>query len=320
MPYKKYPLLNKKSLKTIPIQERKSLVDIKDFRDPFVPCSDFSCFIDSLPNFLAAKDLREFTGFLKEARNKDKPIVWGIGPHTIKVGLNPVIIDLMERGWISALAVNGAYMIHDFEIALAGKTSEDVSENLHKGHFGNAEETGLFLNIALKDGQEKGIGAGEALGNYLMQGTFSFNRHSVLYNAYKLNIPVTIHPAIGTDIIHYHPNFDGAVLGKLAERDFLLFSSVLSKISGGGVYINAGSAVILPEVFLKAIAFCSGQGIEMKEFYTAVFDFNRHYRPNENVVKRPVSRGGKGYYFIGHHEIMIPLLAAMLITRKSQVL
>lgn len=313
MPYKKYPLLSKKNLKTISINDRKSLVQIEDFVHPFEPGSDFCSFIKSLPKFLAAKDLVEFCGHIKNARQNDKPIILGMGAHTVKVGLNPLIIDLMERGWISAIAVNGAFMIHDFEIALTGQTSENINNNLHEGTYGNTEETGLFLNVALKEGFEQKLGAGEAVGQYLISSNFPFNRFSVLYKAYKLNIPVTVHPAIGTDFIHYHPQFDGAVAGTLAETDFLLFSSVVSRLNDGGVYIHIGSAVILPEVFLKAIAFCTAQGIKLSQFYTAVFDFNKHYRPTENVVKRPVQQGGKGYYFIGHIEIMIPLLAATLL-------
>jgi hypothetical protein len=314
MPYKKYPLLNKKKLKTISINERQSLVDVDRFAHPFEPGSGIEGFLSSLPQYLAAKDLLEFCGYVKEARKNGNPIILGLGAHTVKVGLSPVVIDLMERGWISCIAVNGAFMIHDFEIALSGKTSENVPDNLHKGTFGNTEETGLFLNVALKDGKEQNLGAGEAVGNYLISSNFPYNNYSILYKAYKLNIPVTVHPAIGTDFIHYHPNFEGAVLGALAETDFLLFSSVVSKLSDGGIYINAGSAVILPEVFLKAISFCTAQGIELKNFYTAVFDFNKHYRPQENVVSRPVMNGGKGYYFIGHHEIMLPLLSAILLS------
>jgi hypothetical protein len=317
MPYKKYPLLGKKNLKTIPIKKRKSLVDVKDFARPYEPGPGFKDFLQTLPNFLAAKDFTEFCQQVKNAREKDKPIILGLGAHLVKVGLNPVIIDLMEKGWISAIAVNGAFMIHDFEIALAGQTSEDVAANLHKGTYGNTEETGTFLNAALKEGRQENVGAGEAIGHYLTRSNFAYNKYSILYNAYELNIPVTIHPAIGTDFIHYHPDFDGAVVGALAETDFLLFSSVVSKISDGGVYVNIGSAVILPEIFLKAIAFCTAQGIQLKNFYTAVFDFNKHYRPYENVVSRPVLNGGKGYYFIGHHEIMIPLLAAALLSNLS---
>lgn len=317
MPYKKYPLLKKKNLKTIPIKERKSLVDVKDFAAPIPPNADIETFMESLPKFLAARDLVEFVDLVREARKRGKPIILGMGAHPVKVGLAPIIIDLMERGWISAIAVNGAFMIHDFEIAFCGGTSENVAENLHAGNFGNAEETGIFLNIALKEGHAGGMGAGEAVGQYLMSTKFPFNKQSVMYKAYKLNIPLTIHPAIGTDFIHYHPSFDGAVVGELAERDFLLFSSVVSHLSEGGIYINVGSAVIMPEIFLKAIAFCTGQGLELKEFYTAVFDFNRQYRSHENVTHRPVLNGGKGYYFVGHHEIMIPLLAANLLNTET---
>ncbi|MCK4817322.1 deoxyhypusine synthase family protein, partial [bacterium] len=215
MPYKKYPVLKKKDLKTISISDRKSLVDIKSFAQPFAPGSSFESFLKALPDSLSARDLIEFSNQVKNARKRDKPIIFGMGAHTIKVGLNPIIIDLMERGWVSAISVNGAFMIHDFEIALCGKTSEDVSENLFKGTYGNTEETGLFLNIALKDGLENDFGCGESIGYYLMQSEFPYNKHSVLYHAYKLNIPITIHPAIGTDFIHYHPNFDGGVLGTL---------------------------------------------------------------------------------------------------------
>lgn len=315
MPYKKYPLLKKKNLKTIPIKEKKALVDVKDFGKPILADSDFSSFLESLPHFLAARDFTEFINHIKSARKNEKPIILGLGAHTVKVGLNPIIIDLMERGWISAVAVNGSFMIHDFEIAFCGGTSENVAENLHKGTFGNTEETGIFLNIALKEGNNRNLGAGEAVGDYLMSTKFNFNKYSVLYKAYKLNIPLTIHPAIGTDFIHFHPSFDGGIVGAMAEKDFLLFSSVVSQLSDGGIYINVGSAVILPEVFLKAVAFCIGQGIEMKNFYTAVFDFNKQYRSYENVTKRTVSNGGKGYYFIGHHEIMIPFLAAALLNK-----
>jgi hypothetical protein len=314
MPYKKYPSLSKKNLKTISINDRKSLVDISSFAKPFAPGSSFESFIQSLPDNLQAKDLLEFSSYMKNARKKDKPILFGMGAHTIKVGLNPVIIDLMERGWVSAICVNGAFMIHDFEIALCGRTSEDVAGNLYKGTYGNTEETGLFLNIALKDGFENGFGCGESVGHYLIQSEFPYNQFSVLYHAYKMNIPISIHPAIGTDFIHYHPSFDGAVLGALAEKDFLLFSSIVSQMSNGGIYMNIGSNVVLPEVFLKAIAFCTAQGIPMEAFYTAVFDFNKHYRPYENVVRRPALNNGKGYYFIGSHEIMIPLLAAVLLS------
>jgi hypothetical protein len=185
-----------------------------------------------------------------------------------------------------------------------------------QGNFGNTEETGLFLNLALKDGLIKDMGAGEAIGNYLIQGQLPHLEQSILFNAYKLNIPVTIHPAIGTDFIHYHPMFAGEITGALAERDFQLFASIVAELSDGGVYLNIGSAVILPEVFLKAVAYCFAQGISLERFHTAVFDFNRQYRPSENVCQRPVAQGGKGFYFVGHHEIMIPLLAAIILNSQ----
>ncbi|MCX6553968.1 MAG: hypothetical protein NTZ12_02960 [Candidatus Aminicenantes bacterium] len=317
MPYPKYKPLNKKNLKTVSIKDRPSLVHLSDFPKPYLAGADFNSFIASLPPFLAARDLREFAGRLGEARKKNKPIIWGMGAHVVKLGLSPLIIDLMQRGWISAIATNGAFMIHDFEIALAGNTSEDVAANLLQGSYGNTDETGLFLNLALKDGMQANMGAGEAVGYYLIQAKLPHLEHSILFNAYKLNIPVTIHPAIGTDFIHFHPMFAGEVTGALAERDFQLLASIVAEIGQGGAYLNIGSAVILPEVFLKAVAFCSGQGIRLENFYTAVFDFNRHYRPFENVFKRPVAHGGKGYYFVGHHEIMLPLLAAMILSTQS---
>ena len=317
MPYPKYRPLDKKKLKTISIKDRQSLVDLRDFPKPYLPGADFNSFIDSMPPFLAARDLREFAGLLGAARKKNRPIIWGLGAHVVKLGLSPLIIDLMQRGWISAIAANGALMIHDFEIALAGKTSENVAGNLLQGNYGNTEETGLFLNRALKEGLDKDMGAGEAVGYYLIQAKLPCLEQSILFNAYKLNIPVTIRPAIGTDFIHFHPMFAGEITGALAERDFQLLASIVSQISQGGVYLNVGSAVILPEVFLKTVAFCSAQGLTLENFYTAVFDFNRHYRPFENVSKRPVSHGGKGFYFVGHHEIMLPLLAAMILSVQT---
>jgi hypothetical protein len=316
MPYPKYRPLDRKKLKTISIKERRSLVHLEDFPKPCPPGADFHAFIDSLPPYLAAGELRELTALLGAARQKGKPIIWGMGAHVVKLGLGPLLIDLMQRGWISAIASNGAMMIHDFELALAGRTSEDVGENLLRGTYGNTEETGLFLNLALKEGLAQGRGAGEAVGHYLIQAKLPHLEASVLYQAYKLNIPVTIHPAIGTDFIHYHPMFSGEVTGALAERDFQLLTSIVSELGDGGVFLNIGSAVILPEVFLKAVSCCAAHGLALERFHTAVFDFNRHYRPLENVCRRPTARDGRGFYFVGPHEIMIPLLAAMILNRQ----
>jgi hypothetical protein len=315
MPYPKYRPLDRKKMKTVSIVDRPSLVHLADFPKPCHPDADFRQFLDSLPPYLAAKDLRELVDLLAQARQKNKPIIWGMGAHVVKLGLGPLLIDLMQRGWVSAIATNGAMMIHDFELALAGHTSEDVGSNLLQGTYGNTEETGLFLNLALKEGLARQMGAGEAVGYYLIQAKLPHLEQSVLFNAYKLNIPVTIHPAIGTDFIHYHPMFSGEVTGALAERDFQLLASIVSELGGGGVFLNIGSAVILPEVFLKAVSYCSAQGIALEKFHSAVFDFNRHYRPLENVCRRPTARGGKGFYFVGPHEIMVPLLAAMILNR-----
>jgi len=313
MPYSKYPLLNKKKLKTISIHERKSKVKLQDFARPPIPGADLFSFLQSLPKMQAAADFLSLGQSILKARKIDKPIVWGLGAHVLKVGLNPVLIDLMERGWVSALAVNGALMIHDFEIALAGHTSEDVDNHLLSGTYGNTEETGIFINQALREGAALKMGIGEAVGRFLQQAHLPHQDESLFYNAYRLNIPVTVHPAIGTDFIHFHPTFSGEILGALAERDFLLFASITAKLGGGGVFLNIGSAVILPEVFMKAVACCAAQGIKLPEMTCAVFDFRDHYRPRVNVAGRPVGTGGKGYYFIGHHEIMVPLLAAMIL-------
>ncbi len=252
---------------------------------------------------------------MRSAKKKNKAIVFALGAHVIKVGLNPVLIDLMKEGWVTALAFNGAGIIHDFEVAYSGQTSEDVERNVKNGSFGMAQETAEILNEALQSGEKKGLGLGEALGEMLSESDFPCKDISLLAAAYDLNIPVSVHVAIGTDTIHVHPQTQGDVLGKLTHKDFFLFCAVLEKLEGGGVFLNVGSAVVLPEVFLKALSFVRNSGNPLEDFSTAVFDFIHHYRPHHNVVKRPHSTKGKGFYFIGHHEILIPLLAASL---KSQ--
>lgn len=317
MPYPKYRLLDRRKMKTVSIAQRRSLVRRSDFPKPCPPGADVRQFLDSLPPYLAARDLRQLVELLAQARRKGRPIIWAMGAHAVKLGLGPLLVDLMQRGWVSAVASNGALMIHDFELALAGHTSEDVAATLLEGTYGNTEETGVFLNLALKDGLAQGMGAGEAVGHYLIQSKFPHLEESLLANAYRLNIPVTIHPAIGTDFIHYHPMFSGEVCGALAERDFQLLAAIVSELGDGGVFLNIGSAVILPEVFLKAVSYCAAQGIVLERFHAAVFDFNRHYRPQENVCRRPTARGGKGFYFVGPHEILVPLLAAMILNRRA---
>lgn len=301
-----------KGLKTYSLQSRRSKVDIKNFAHVFNPDKTFTQFVDSLPNILAGKDFKEFISLMKEARDRNKAIIFALGAHVIKVGLNPIIIDMMKRGWITALALNGAGIIHDFEIAFAGQTSEEVEFQIKNGHFGMAKETGDMLNDAISSGAEGELGLGEAVSKMIADSDFPYKKFSLLSAAYDLNVPVTVHVAIGTDIIHFHPKIKGEALGKASLRDFFLFCSLLEKLEGGGVFVNVGSAVILPEVFLKALSFARNKQGHVEAFSTAVFDFIHHYRPYQNVVKRPLGEKGKGFYFIGHHEIMIPFLAASL--------
>jgi len=304
--------LNPDNLKTYSLKERGSKVSAADFSRVCAPEASLKEFIDSLPNILGAQDFKDFLGFYQVARGKQKARIWGMGAHVIKVGLNPVLIDLLKTGWISGLALNGAGIIHDFELALVGQTSEDVGAQIKAGEFGMARETGKFLNAAIREAADEDIGLGETVGRALAGSNLPHVELSLLATAYDLNIPVTVHVAIGTDTIHFHPDCDGRALGKATLRDFYLFSSLVRELDNGGVYLNAGSAVVLPEVFLKAVSYVRNLGFPLKGFKTAVFDFLHHYRPDQNVVKRPLEGEGKGYYFIGQHEILIPLFAAAL--------
>lgn len=249
---------------------------------------------------------------MKRAISRNNPIIFGMGAHVIKVGLSPVIIDMMRGGIINALAFNGAGIIHDFEVAFAGQTSEDVDTQLRDGKFGMARETGEMLNRCINLGSRKNLGLGEAVGKMIDSSDFPHKELSLLSTAYELDIPVTVHVALGTDIIHFHPEVNGSSIGKTSLHDFFLFCSLVERLEGGGVFVNIGSAVVLPEVFLKAVSYVRNRGGTLSHFHTAVFDFISHYRPQQNIVKRPISGKGKGFYFLGHHEIMIPLLAAAL--------
>ena len=299
-------------LKTYSLQSRKDKVNINNFAQILGSEKSFTRFVRSLPNILAGSDFKEFISVMGKAKKRNRAIIFGLGAHVIKVGLSPIIIDLMKEGWITALALNGAGIIHDFEIAFTGQTSEDVQLQIKNGHFGMAQETGQMLNDAINSGEEKGLGLGEAVGEMIATSDFPHKDMSLLSVAYNLNLPVTVHVAIGTDIIHFHPEVKGEAIGNASLKDFFLFCSLLEKLDDGGVFVNIGSAVILPEVFLKALSFVRNKGRLLENFSTAVFDFIHHYRPYENVVKRPHGKKGRGFYFIGHHEIMIPLLAASL--------
>ncbi|NIM58071.1 MAG: hypothetical protein GTO16_03880 [Candidatus Aminicenantes bacterium] len=309
--YKVKPL-SPADLKTYSLRSRKDKVNIKNFAQTLSAEKSFAGFVRSLPDILAGSDFKEFISLMVKAKNKNRAIIFGLGAHVIKVGLSPIIIDLMKEGWITALALNGAGIIHDFEVALTGQTSEDVEVQIKNGHFGMARETGQMLNDAINSGVEKGLGLGEAVGEMIAASNFPYKSMSILSAAYNRKLPVTVHVAIGTDIIHFHPEAKGEAIGKASLKDFFLLCSLLEKLEDGGVFVNVGSAVILPEVFLKALSFVRNKGQPLESFSTAVFDFIHHYRPYENVVRRPHGKKGRGFYFIGHHEIMIPLLAASL--------
>lgn len=298
-------------LNTYPLKTRRSMVRTDDFAKVFKPQKTFSGFLDALPNILAGRSLKEFVALTRKAKSLNKPLLWACGAHVIKVGLNPVLIDLMRRGWISGLALNGAGIIHDFEIAYAGRTSEDVEAQIKTGRLGMARETGEMLNEAINSAEEE-EGLGEAVGRMFVESDFAHKEYSLLATAYDLGIPVTVHVALGTDIIHVHPKVRGEALGRASMRDFFLFCSLVKSLDSGGVFIHVGSAVILPEVFLKALSYVRNRGIRLDDLTTAVFDFLHLYRPDQNVVRRPLGKRGRGFYFIGHHEIMVPLLAAML--------
>lgn len=297
-------------LKTYSIAGRYSKVNTAAFAKPGK--LDMTAFLDSLPDILAAKDFKELIGFIKQAKAKGKPLILGLGGHVIKCGLAPLLIELIEAGYVQCLVSNGSVMIHDYEIAMFGSTSEDVSVALTDGSFGMAQETTEGLNRLAKEAATNGDGLGETVGRYLSE--HAANKElSLLAAAFSKGIPFCIQVAIGTDIIHQSPYADGAALGKASMKDFRIFAAQVTKLNAGGVFINFGSAVIIPEVFLKALTVARNVTGEVKDFYTAVFDMNMHYRARVNVVQRPVETGGKGYYFIGQHEIMIPLLVKSLL-------
>jgi hypothetical protein len=260
------------------------------------------------------QSIRAVADKIRAAKTLGKPVVWGIGGHVVKTGLAPVIIDLMDKGFVSAIAGNGSVLVHDTEIAMAGFTSEDVDSTLGQGDFGAARETGEILNRAARSGAESDIGLGEALGRELVSLDPVHGNVSLLCNAFERSIPFTAHLTIGADIGHFHPGADGAALGQTSHTDFRLFCSLVSELNGGGIYLNIGSAVTMPEIFLKAVTVVRNLGYDLTDFTTANFDFIQHYRPATNVVRRPVSGGaGQGYSITGHHEIMIPLLAAHIL-------
>jgi hypothetical protein len=299
-------------IRTYPLKSRKSKVSIQEFGRPFHGRDRITPFLDSLPDILAARDLRAVIDAVVLARRRKRPVIVGMGAHLTKVGLNPILVDLMERGVITAMAVNGAVIIHDFELAMAGKTSEDVDEQLGSGAFGMAEETGRDLNRAIVEGVRRGMGIGAAVGRWLNRSGAPNLKFSILAAGERLGIPITVHVAIGTDIIHMHSSVRGAALGEGSLTDFKRLSTAVAQMEGG-VYLNIGSAVILPEVFLKALTLVRNLGYVVEKFTTVNLDFIQQYRPLTNVVRRPTQKGGRGYHLTGHHEIMVPLLAAGIL-------
>jgi hypothetical protein len=309
------------NLQTYPLSSRKSKVSVRDFAKAPAANPSLSKFLDSLPNFLAVADLRNLLVAIHRARRERRTILWGIGGHVIKVGLGTLLIDLMQRGFISGIAMNGAALVHDFEIALVGNTSEDVESGLGAGAFGMAAETGEYLNQIAKIAMRARLGYGEAAGQFLDNAVIDvpYASSSVLAAAYKLRIPVTVHLAIGTDIPHMHRTADGAALGSASHLDFRLFCTLVQQMHPGGIYLNWGSAVLLPEVFLKAVSVARNLGVALRPITTANFDFIQHYRPMQNVVKRPTAPGrgrpgeeSRGFAITGHHELLLPLVAAAL--------
>ncbi|NLZ17294.1 MAG: hypothetical protein GX087_06130 [Desulfobulbaceae bacterium] len=309
--------LSFEGLHTYSVHERHSKVSLADCAQPMRTGMSLREWLEALPRQLAGKDFPELVARLAEAKRQERPVLVGMGAHVIKVGLNPVLIGLMHQGFISALALNGAGIIHDAELAMAGQTSEEVGEVLGSGAFGAARETGEVLNAAIADAARRGVGIGQGVGEMLLAQGFAHNEQSLLAVAASLNIPVTVHVAMGTDTIHIHPSADGAAIGKAGHHDFRLFCRLVSGLEGG-VYLNFGSAVLLPEVFLKALTVVRNLGHQVRHFTTANFDFIRHYRPSVNVVQRPTLEGGKGFHFTGHHELMLPLLAAALLDACSK--
>jgi hypothetical protein len=314
---KKLEPLSLDGIKTYSLSERHSKVSQADFGAPWQRGGSFKEFVNRLPKILAGQTLREMTAAWVKARKAGRQVVLGMGAHPIKVGLNPVLIDLMKRGLITGVALNGAGIIHDAEVAMVGRTSEDVDEVLGCGQFGMAKETAEFLNDAIAWGEQNGLGLGEAVGRRLLSRNFSHQDLSLIANAAALEVPLTVHVAVGTDIIHLHPSVSPEALGATTHRDFRLFAALVSDLNDG-VFINLGSAVIIPEVFLKAITLARNLGHKVAPLTTVNLDFMQHYRPLTNVVRRPTAGVGQGYALTGHHEIMFPLLAALVIEAMEE--
>jgi len=304
-------------IKTYSLSERHSKVSLQDFGSPWRRGGGFREFVDRLPRILAGETLRHVAAAWVRARRQGRPVLLGMGAHPIKVGLSPVLIDLLKRGLITGVAMNGAGIIHDAEVAMVGRTSEDVDEVLGCGAFGMARETAEFLNAAIAWGARQGLGLGQAVGRRLVESDFPHRDLSLVGMAAALKVPLTVHVAVGTDIIHLHPSVDPEALGATSHRDFRLFAALVSELDNG-VFINLGSAVIIPEVFLKALTLARNLGHQASPLTTVNLDFVQHYRPLTNVVRRPTIDAGQGLALTGHHELMFPMLAAMVVEEMEE--
>jgi len=309
---KNYKPVSLKGVKTYAIRKRESKISLSALSTPHEKGHSLKTFLDNLPDILAVSDFKAVVQAIVRARRKSRPVILGMGAHPIKVGLTPLIIDLIEKKIITALATNGACIVHDFELSFVGSTSEDVARELSSGTFGMARETGKLLNRAIRDGVKRGYGIGKSVGEMICRSSYPFRDKSIFAHACRTDIPATVHVAIGTDIIHMHPDADGSAIGEGSFRDFRLFTSIVSDLEGG-VYINLGSAVIMPEVFLKALTIARNLGQKVENITTINMDFIQHYRPTLNVLRRPTMGKGSCYALTGHHEIMFPLLAAALV-------
>ena len=309
---KEFKPIDLNNIKTYPLSKRESKVSTADFAGTWEQGGSYRDFLERLPNILSGSDIKAVIAGMANAARQKKTIILGMGAHVIKVGLNPIIIDLMQRGVITGVAMNGAGIIHDLEVAMAGQTSEDVAASIDDGSFGMARDTADFLNQAIAEADKGPSGLGQSIGRAIMDNQLPLSEYSILAAGCRLSIPVTVHVAIGTDIIHMHPRFDPAKAGQASHRDFRLLTSIVGSLEGG-VYLNVGSAVVLPEVFLKAVTLARNLGHTLDHFMTVNIDFIRHYRPLTNVIQRPTTRGGTGINLVGHHEILVPLIAAGLI-------
>ncbi len=308
-------MINLNKVKTYSIKKRYSKVKKGDFAAAPERNLSFKAFLDSLPNILKARDLRAIVNAVVKAHKAGKPVILMCGAHVIKCGLGPVLAELIKKKIISCVCLNGAGLIHDFEIAYQGATSEDVGKSLKNGTFGMGKETADFINEAVNTGVSEGLGLGYSVAEKIAESRLPNRNISILYNAYAYKIPVCAFVAVGTDIIHQHPSFDASLTAEGSLRDFHRLVEETSRLNNGGVVLNFGSAVILPEVFLKALNLARNLGSSVKNFTTANFDMIHHYRPQVNIVSRPVDGSGAGYYIIGHHEIMLPLLAQAVIEK-----